>query len=349
MIMASIGSTTPTNFKNQSNFLPPPTTESFIRVGTGSFGLPTSVSNSDALSALFNNQSGLDQLMNKPTGLDKLLSQGGNRSDTANLTIVGQGQALARADAELQQQGVAKVAGDDIPQLVAIAPRQASKQQNINEIDQKIAKLKPGQTLDKATAIRLARLEGIDPTKPMVIGGGGDGYGTDITGQFAKQKGWNWSNHFQGSKVNHYVEITKALGKPTAIIGHSYGGGEALKAAQYTHGREFKVDFIATIDPVTRGIDTKSIADSLGKPFSREQWVSIEATAYKTNPDIGDNIAWVGGRMPSDQQRTANIYADVNTHHGYFNTMMTTPIQSAGGKTVVDLVNAVYSKKASGT
>lgn len=186
-MMASIGSTTPTNLNNQSNFLPPPTTESFIRVGTGSFGLPNSVSNSDALSALFNNQSGLDQLMNKPTRLDNLLSQGGTRSDTANLTVVEQGQVLARADAELQQQGVAKVAGDDIPQLVAIAPRKASKQQNINQIDQEIAKLKPGQTLDKATAIRLARLEGIDPTKPMVIGGGGDG--TDITGQFAKQKG----------------------------------------------------------------------------------------------------------------------------------------------------------------
>jgi hypothetical protein len=344
MIMASIGSTTPTNLNNQSNFLPPPTTESFIRVGTGSLGLPASVSNSDALSALFNNQSGLDQLMNKPTGLDNLLSQVGSRSDTANLTTVEQGQALARADAELQQQGVTKVAGDGTPQLVAFGSRQASPQQLINEIDQKIAKLKPGQTLDKATALKLARLEGIDPTKPMVIGGGGDGYGTNITNVFAKQKGWNWSNHFQGSKVNHYVEITKALGKPTAIIGHSYGGGEALKAAQYTHGREFKVDFIATIDPVTRGIDTKSIADSLGKPFSREQWVSVEATQNNITPDGGDHIATLGGRMPSDQQRTANIYADVNTHHGNFNTMMTAPISSAGGKTVVDLVNAVYSK-----
>jgi hypothetical protein len=343
MIMASIGSATPTNLNNQSSFLPPPTTESFIRFGTGSFGLPTSVSNSDALSALFNNQSGLDQLMNKPTALDNLLSQGGNRPDTANLTVVEQGQALARADTELQQQGVAKVAGDGTPQLVAFGSRQASPQQLINEIDQKIAKLKPGQTLDKATALKLAKLEGIDPNKPMVIGGGGDGYGTDITGQFAKQKGWNWSGHWQGSKVNHYVEITKALGKPTALIGHSYGGGEALKAARYTHGREFKVDFIATIDPVTRGIDTKSIADSLGKPFSREQWVSVEATQNNITPDGGDHIATLGGRMPSDQQRTANIYAAVNTHHGFFNTMMTAPIASAGGKTVVDLVNAVYS------
>ena len=312
---------------------------------TSNFGLGTSTQpDRGAFSNLFSNQSGLDQLMNKPTGLDNLLSQGGNRSDTANLTVVREGQALARADADLQQQGAAKVAGDGTPQLVAIAPRKASNQQLINQIDQKIAKLKPGQTLDRATAIQLANLEKIDPTKPMVIGGGGDGYGTDITGSFAKQKGWNWSNHFQGSKVNHYVEITKALGKPTAIIGHSYGGGEALKAAQYTHGREFNVDFIATIDPVTRGIDTLSIANSLGKPFSREQWVSIEATAHKTNPDIGDRIASVGGRMHSDQQQTANIYAAINTHHGYFNTMMTTPLASAGGKTVVDLVNAIYSK-----
>ncbi len=342
--MASIGSTTPTNLNNQSNFLPPPTTESFNRVGTGSSGLPTSVSNSDALSALFNNQSGLDQLMNKPTALDNLLSQGGNRSDTANLTVVGQGQALARADAELQQQGVAKVAGDDIQQLVAAAPPKAPKQKTLNDINQEIAKLKPGQTLDTATAKRLANLLKIDPTKPMVIGGGGDGYGTDITGQFAKQKGWNWSGHWEGAKVNHYVEITKALGKPTAIIGHSYGGGEALKAARYTHGREFKVDFIATIDPVTRGIDTLSIANSLGKPFSREQWVSVEATQNNITPDGGDHIATIGGRMNSDQQQKANIYAAINTHHGYFDTMMTAPIASAGGKTVVDLVNAIYSK-----
>jgi hypothetical protein len=348
-MMALIGSTTPTNLNNPSVFLPPPTTESFNRVGTGAFGLPTSVSNSDAFSALLNNQSGLDRLMNKPTGLDNLLSQGGDRSDSANLTVVGRGQALARADAERQPQDVAKVAGIDIPQLVAAAPGQASKQKSIDEINQEISKLKPGQTLDKATAIRLARLQKIDPTKPMVIGGGGDGYGTDITGQFAKQKGWNWSGHWEGAKINHYVEITKALGNPTAIIGHSYGGGEALKAARYTHGREFKVDFIATIDPVTRGIDTKQIADSLGKPFSREQWVSVEATQKNITPDGGDHIAAIGGRMPSDQQQTANIYAAVNTHHGYFDTMMTAPIQSAGGKTVVDLVNAIYAKKASGT
>jgi hypothetical protein len=338
MMMASIGANTQFNFSNQTSLFGNTPQNGSVGLGTGT------QADQGAFANLFSNQSGLDQLMNKPTGLDSLLSQSGDLSDTANLTVVEQGQALALANSELQQQGVAKVAGDDIPQLVAIAPRQASKQQNINQIDLEIAKLKPGQTLDKATAIRLARLEGIDPTKPMVIGGGGDGYGTDITGKFAKQKGWNWSNHFQGSKVNHYVEITKALGKPTAIIGHSYGGGEALKAARYTHGREFNVDFIATIDPVTRGIDTKSIADSLGKPFSREQWVSIEATAYKTNPDTGDHIAWAGGRMPSDQQRTANIYADINTHHGHFKTMMETPIGSAGGKTVVDLVNAIYSK-----
>lgn len=92
--MASIGSTTPTNLNTQSSFLPPPMTESFIRVGTGSFGPPSPTPPPAAFSNLFSNQSGLEQLMSKPTGLDNLLAQpsillaqGGNRNQPAFTSI----------------------------------------------------------------------------------------------------------------------------------------------------------------------------------------------------------------------------------------------------------------------
>jgi hypothetical protein len=94
MIMASIGSTTPTNLNNQSSLLPPPTTESFIRVGTGSFGIRRA-EDTGSFSNLFNNQSGLDSLMNKPTGLDNLLAQpsillaagNGNQSQRTTISV----------------------------------------------------------------------------------------------------------------------------------------------------------------------------------------------------------------------------------------------------------------------
>jgi pimeloyl-ACP methyl ester carboxylesterase len=66
--------------------------------------------------------------------------------------------------------------------------------------------------------------------------------------------------HFEYYQVDAAVELVKKVvgspnnqKEPIVLIGHSWGGAGALEAAKQLTAAGYKVDLLATIDPVTRG------------------------------------------------------------------------------------------------
>lgn len=121
---------------------------------------------------------------------------------------------------------------------------------------------------------------------------------------------------------------------PIHLIGHSYGGDTAAKAALRACG---KVSLLITIDPVSRhGPDMSAIAAAVGT------WVDVNAgggSAFQ-----GSNfIAGLGGAWNSDPYGVANAYIedDTSTHQDFQHMMnahgpnMSSPAQILGGAPLV--------------
>jgi pimeloyl-ACP methyl ester carboxylesterase len=90
-----------------------------------------------------------------------------------------------------------------------------------------------------------------------------------------------------GAKISSLIAGAARLGAPINVIGHSFGGPEALFAA----GRSsFQIDNLITLDPVggIRG------AGMLSKPDSVGNWLNVVASPSHSNQS--DFISSLGGK-----------------------------------------------------
>jgi pimeloyl-ACP methyl ester carboxylesterase len=168
-----------------------------------------------------------------------------------------------------------------------------------------------------------------DVNKPIFIGGGGEGYlvfGQDLTEQVepyikSRNGGGNFYTHWDDSKVMEAVRATHAAGRPVILIGHSWGGSDAIAAARRARGENIIVDLLITIDPVGQ---PNYLIWSTGtyKGIARH-WVTV--IADKPGIQAGDPVAHAWGKTPAAIQHFANrIIRDTNAGHANFRRMMIT-------------------------
>lgn len=94
--------------------------------------------------------------------------------------------------------------------------------------------------------------------KPIFIGGGGEGYlvlGQDLTDAVepyirVRPGGGNFYTHWDDSKVADAVRAAHEANRPVILIGHSWGGSDAISAARWARGNGITVDLLITIDPM---------------------------------------------------------------------------------------------------
>ena len=203
-------------------------------------------------------------------------------------------------------------------------------------------------------AREIAAANGIDPSAPIYIGGGGDGYlpkslvGAAVRDYVNEVEEGNFFTHFgqdfwgtSWSNAARAVEVMHSLDKPVIIIGHSYGGDSALHLAQYAKDRGIPVRLLVTVDPVD-GRQHRHFATELAQ-LSKGlggNWVNIRATSYEDKnivPDASDNTARIGGRMSIEAQKSADKYFEAKVHHWEFGRMLTS-------KGVPKMISNVYER-----
>lgn len=120
----------------------------------------------------------------------------------------------------------------------------------------------------------------------------------------------NWGaagevQHFAYNEVNAAVtRIEEAVGEPDCqkeaivLIGHSYGGDAALTAARQLNSKGYKVQFIATLDPVTDTMaalwGTTSTTRKPPKIGTGWNWYQTQTVPFGSSiPGLGDdNVHW---------------------------------------------------------
>jgi len=198
-----------------------------------------------------------------------------------------------------------------------------SKPVTIMTIEGRTANLAPGETLSPELALILAKASNIDPYNPLFVGGGGE-EGTQLTTivhDYAAgypvtkglAEGANFASWAQTDRIRDYIEITRALGLPTALIGHSYGGDAVFNGALYAASRDLSIDYLATIDPVDGSgwMSRHSIAQAQTVKSISGQWIDVRSTTsdswtskWGSNgaPDFIENV---GGSMTRSVQAVA--------------------------------------------
>jgi hypothetical protein len=192
-------------------------------------------------------------------------------------------------------------------------------------------------------AQNIVRLQNLNPNAPIYIGGGGDGYFNSNVKAYAKRPGTtgNFFTHNRSGSIQNAIEAFHTLGRPVIIVGHSWGGEEALDAARFAIRRDIPVALLVTIDPVNGSGSNSSIA---GMRNMRENlsglWVNVRATGYQTNHDGFDGDRWadLGGRMPSSHQQQADVYIESNRNHGDFRGMMR-------DANIATMIQSIYSQE----
>jgi Alpha/beta hydrolase family len=189
----------------------------------------------------------------------------------------------------------------------------------------------------------IVRSQGLNPNAPIFIGGGGDGYFNSNVEAYSGswKSGGNFFTHNRSGSIKNAIDAFYTLGKPVIIIGHSWGGEEALDAARYAIHRGITVDLLVTIDPVNGNgsnssiVGMRSMRDNLGGT-----WVNVRATGYLTKHDGfgGDRWADLGGRMPVDHQKQADVYIESRANHGYFERMMK-------DANIEQMIQSIYNQK----
>lgn len=169
----------------------------------------------------------------------------------------------------------------------------------------------------------------VDVGKPIFIGGGGEGYtvfGHDLTDAVepyirSRPGGGNFYTHRQDGIVKGAMRATHAAGKPVIVIGHSWGGSDAIGVSKWAKDEEIPVALLITIDPVGQPIALVWSMEAY-RGIARH-WVSV--IAHKPGIQAGDAVAHAWGKTPMTMQGLANrVVHDANAGHADFGTMMRT-------------------------
>lgn len=184
----------------------------------------------------------------------------------------------------------------------------------------------------------------VDVNKPIFIGGGGEGYtvfGQDLTDAVEpyirrRPGGGNFFTHWDDGKVKGAIRATHAAGRPVILIGHSWGGSDAIGAAKWAKDNELPIALLVTIDPV--GQPWALVWSMEAYRDIARHWVTVIAT--KPGVQAGDLVANAWGKTPMDLQNMAtSVINDVNAGHADFGHMMRTAQAEA-------LIAAAYRRAA---
>lgn len=167
----------------------------------------------------------------------------------------------------------------------------------------------------------------VDVNSPIFIGGGGEGY--NVLGQdFAssvepyiqdRSGGGNFYTHRQDSAVRSAIRTTHEAGRPVILIGHSWGGSDAIHAARWARGQGITVDLLITIDPVGQP-NYFHLSNSTYDGIARN-WVTV--TADMPGIQAGDVVANLWGKTPMAVQNHADVViSDTGAGHADFGRMM---------------------------
>jgi hypothetical protein len=180
-------------------------------------------------------------------------------------------------------------------------------------------------------ALAASKAMGIDPFRPIFIGGATDGYvpGRRLVKDYAAHRkgGGNFFDHINNRGPYEAVEAAYALGAPVIIVGHSWGAYSALNVAKYAVDRGIPIDLLVTVDPVDgpfgifNSVTSKNIMQL--KKDLPGAWVNIRAARHETHPaeeSWGDLAARMGKRFKA--QSKADVPLTLDVHHEDFPEMM---------------------------
>jgi pimeloyl-ACP methyl ester carboxylesterase len=100
------------------------------------------------------------------------------------------------------------------------------------------------------------------------------------------------------------------------LIGHSYGGDTAAKAAA---AASRPINLLVTIDPVSLIRPSKATVEA-----HVNHWIDVDAVTGGRG-GVANDIAGIGGAWNAWPEGTANVFARVAADHNEFTKMMTTP------------------------
>jgi pimeloyl-ACP methyl ester carboxylesterase len=117
----------------------------------------------------------------------------------------------------------------------------------------------------------------------------------------------------------HRYQISEAIrttpaGEPINIIGHSLGGAEGIRQANWTDRR---INNLITIDPVDlpgRAVDSDLSISNV------QRWTNVTANPVERN--WSDTIASIGGKVDEAVTSQANVNVSSPANHGDFETML---------------------------
>lgn len=166
----------------------------------------------------------------------------------------------------------------------------------------------------------------VDVNAPIFIGGGGDGYKvlgqtlTNLVGPYVKRRGrGNVFTHWDDSKVRDAILAIHGARRPIVLIGHSWGGSDAIAAARWARNNGITVDLLVTIDPVGQP-DYLIWSTGTYNGIAR-YWITVIAS--EPGIQAGDVVANAWGKTPMGIQGHAHrVVYDAKAGHADFPLMM---------------------------
>ncbi|MCZ8207696.1 MAG: hypothetical protein O9270_05820 [Aquidulcibacter sp.] len=168
-----------------------------------------------------------------------------------------------------------------------------------------------------------------DLTLPIYISGGGEGYlpgewvGRNVIDYLEDEPGAQYW-HMETVAVRDAIKARHDANLPVILIGHSFGGSEAISNALWAKGKGIRVDLLITVDPV-------GVPDYVPKlalaPYAERlrgvatTWVNV--TADKPGIGPGDVPATFWKKTPQIiQEKATRTVSARNADHADFDKMM---------------------------
>lgn len=190
------------------------------------------------------------------------------------------------------------------------------------------------QLVGRAGGITAARGSDIsgrrsDLTLPIYISGGGEGYlpgdwvGRNVMDYLENEPGAQYW-HMETVAVRDAIKARHDAKLPVILIGHSWGGSEAISNALWAKGKGIRVDLLITVDPV--GVPDY-ITELALAPYAERlrgiatTWVNV--TADKPGVGPGDGAAAFWRKTPQViQDKATRTVSARNADHADFDKMM---------------------------
>jgi hypothetical protein len=169
-----------------------------------------------------------------------------------------------------------------------------------------------------------------DLTLPIYVSGGGEGYlpgdwvGRNVMEYLETEPGAQYL-HMETLAVRDAVRARRDANLPVILIGHSWGGSQAISTALWAKENGIRIDLLITADAV--GVPDLVAPRNLSSYAARldgiaTNWVNV--TADRPGTGAGDVVASIWGRTPQviQQKATLNVSARSADHADFRNMMI---------------------------